>query len=62
MDTIKRGMTYEESYMQCKTLKELEEKVKKDVNIARMINPDRLTVIKTISEKVANLKFGENDC
>ncbi len=53
-------MTYEESYMKCKTLQELEDTVQRDVIMAGIIgNPDRLKVIKQSAEKVANLKFKE---
>lgn len=52
-------MTYEESYMKCKTLDELEKEVNSDIAIAYMVNPDRLQIIKRSAEKVANLKFKE---
>lgn len=54
-------MTYEESYLKCNTLKELQEEVKADIIIAQKINPDRLKVIKEASEKVANLKFKKEE-
>lgn len=55
-------MTYEESYMKCKTLKELEDEMRNDIAVAYTIgNLDRLKVIKEIGEKVANLKFKESD-
>lgn len=50
-------MTYEESYMKCNTLEELEKEVEKDIKTAMWLNPDRINVIKTACEKVANLKF-----
>ena len=50
-------MTYEESYMKCNTLKELEDEIARDMSIAIMVNPDRITPIKIAGEKVANLKF-----
>ena len=53
-------MTYKESYMKCNTLKELEEKVRSDIVIALMVNPDRLDVIKKNAEEVANLKFNDD--
>ena len=54
-------MTYEEAYMKCETLEELENEIKKDVSIAMLINPDRLKVIKEVGERVANLKFKWKD-
>ena len=51
-------MTYEESYMKCKTLKELEEEINSDLIIAAMYgSKDRIKIIKEIGIKVANLKF-----
>lgn len=50
-------MTYEESYMNCNTLEELEREVEKDIKTAMWLNPDRINVIKIACEKVANLKF-----
>lgn len=52
-------MTYKESYMNCKTLQELEEEIKKDISYAQLLNPDRLKYIKTAGEEVANLKWGK---
>ena len=53
-------MTYEESYKKCKTLEELRCEVVNDLTIAKMINSDRIPVIKEAAEKVANEKFKEN--
>lgn len=50
-------MTYEESYRKCKTLDELRKEVVRDLAIAKMINDDRIPVIKKAAEKVANEKF-----
>lgn len=50
-------MTYEESYRKCKTLEELRKEVVSDLAIAKMINDDRIPVIKKAAEKVANEKF-----
>jgi uncharacterized protein with PhoU and TrkA domain len=51
-------MTYEESYMKCKTLEELEKEIISDLSIAVMFgSEDRIKEIKEIGEKVANLKF-----
>ena len=56
-------MTYKESYMKCETLKQLEEEVKHDIFVARLVigNPDRVKVIIQSAEEVANLKFKENE-
>jgi hypothetical protein len=53
-------MTYREAYMNCDTLEELNDMVKNDIIIANMINPDRLRIIKTEAESVANEKFKED--
>lgn len=53
-------MTYEESYRKCKTLDELRKEVVSDLTIAKMINGDRIPVIKEAADKVANEKFKEN--
>lgn len=50
-------MTYEESYMKCSTIEELEKEVEADIKIAMFINSDRIPFIKKMAEKVANLKF-----
>ena len=50
-------MTYEESYRKCKTLEELKKEVVNDLAIAKMINDDRIPIIKKAAEKVANEKF-----
>lgn len=50
-------MTYEESYRKCKTLNELRNEVVNDLAIAKMINDDRISIIKKAAEKVANEKF-----
>ena len=50
-------MTYEESYRKCKTLEELRCEVVNDLTIAKMINDDRIPVIKEAAEKVANENF-----
>lgn len=54
-------MTYKEAYMKCNTLEELEKEIKNDISIARILNPDRLRIIKAAGEEVANLKFGEKE-
>ena len=50
-------MTYEEAYMQCESIEELEKMVSKDIHIARWFNADRIPIIKKSATKVANLKF-----
>lgn len=50
-------MTYEEAYMQCESIEELEKMVSRDIHIARWFNADRIPIIKKSAEKVANLKF-----
>ena len=53
-------MTYRDSYLQCKTLKELLEQVRKDYATAIVIgNPDRVKVILKEATKVANEKFND---
>lgn len=55
-------MTYEESYMKCKTLEELEKEINSDLTIAIMYgSTDRIKKIKEIGEKVANLKFKDKE-
>ena len=54
-------MTYEESYMKCSSLKELEKEVNKDIILASMINPARFEKIKQAAEKVANMKFKQEE-
>ena len=54
-------MTYEESYMKCSSLKELEKEVNTDIVLANMINPARLKKIKEAAEKVANMKFKQEE-
>ena len=50
-------MTYEEAYMQCESIEELEKMVNKDIKIARFLNADRIPIIEKSAIKVANLKF-----
>ena len=50
-------MTYEEAYMQCESIEELEKMVNKDIHFARWFNAERIPIIKKSAEKVANLKF-----
>lgn len=50
-------MTYEEAYMQCESIEELEKMVSKDIHIARWFNADRIPIIEKSAIKVANLKF-----
>ena len=50
-------MTYEEAYMQCESIGELEKMVNTDIEIAQFLNADRIPIIKKSAEKVANLKF-----
>ena len=50
-------MTYEEAYMQCESIEELEKMVNKDVKIARWFNAERIPIIEKSAIKVANLKF-----
>ena len=52
-------MTYEDAYMQCESIEDLEKMVNKDIKIARWFNSDRIPFIKKAAEKVANLKFGK---
>lgn len=50
-------MTYEESYMNCKSLEELQEEVNSDVLLAKMAGSgERLRIIKESAEKVAKIK------
>ena len=53
-------MTYKEAYMKCDTLSELKDEIKKDITIAMMLNPDRISIIKRVGEEVANLKFNSD--
>ena len=50
-------MTYEEKYMQCESIEELEKMVNTDIEIARFLNADRIPIIEKSAIKVANLKF-----
>ena len=50
-------MTYKESYQQLGSLEEIIEKVKKDINVARFINPDRIEVIIKRAEEVINERY-----
>ena len=50
-------MTYEEAYMQCESIEELENMVNKDIKIARWFNAERIPIIEKSAIKVANLKF-----
>ena len=50
-------MTYEEAYMQCESIEELEKMVNRDIKIARFLNADRIPIIEKSAIKVANLKF-----
>ena len=50
-------MTYKESYEQLDSLEAIIEKVKKDINIARFINPDRIEVIIKRAEEVINERY-----
>ena len=50
-------MTYEEAYMQCGSIEELEKKVNEDIKFARWFNADRIPIIVKAAEKVANSKF-----
>ena len=50
-------MTYEEAYMQCESIEELEKMVNTDIEIARFLNADRIPIIEKSAIKVANLKF-----
>lgn len=50
-------MTYEEAYMQCESIEELEKMVNKDIKIALFLNAERIPIIKKSAIKVANLKF-----
>lgn len=52
-------MTYKEAYMNCETLKELEEMVADDIKTAMWLNLDRIKVIKEVAEEIANLKFNK---
>ena len=54
-------MTYEEAYMQCKTLKELKLMVNRDIKIARFFNAEKIPIIEKSATKVANLKFKEDE-
>ena len=50
-------MTYEEAYMQCESIEELEKMVNTDIEIARFLNAERIPIIEKSATKVANLKF-----
>jgi hypothetical protein len=50
-------MMYKESYEQLDSLEAIIEKVKKDINIARFINPDRIEAIIRASEEVINKRY-----
>ena len=50
-------MTYEEAYMQCESIEELEKMVNTDIEIARFLNAERIPIIEKSAIKVANLKF-----
>ena len=50
-------MTYEEAYMQCESIEELERLVNKDIKIALFLNAERIPIIEKSAIKVANLKF-----
>ena len=54
-------MTYEEAYMQCESIEELEKMVNKDIKIAQFLNADRIPIIEKSAIKVANLKFKAGD-
>ena len=54
-------MTYEEAYMQCESIEELENMVNTDIEIARFLNADRIPIIEKSAIKVANLKFKEGE-
>ena len=54
-------MTYEEAYMQCKSIEELERMVNRDIKFARVFNIDRIPIIEKSAIKVANLKFNEGE-
>lgn len=43
-------MTYEEAYMQCESIEELEKMVNKDIKFARWFNADRIPIIKKSAE------------
>ena len=49
-------MTYKEAYSNCKTFKELETMVDKDVKIAMFFNPDRIKTIENVVSEVCNEK------
>ena len=54
-------MTYKESYMMCDTLEQLEKMIASDIVIAKIINSDRLPIIRAAGAEVANLKFAKED-
>ena len=54
-------MTYEESYMQFDNVDDLLKEIGRDIEVALLINPDRIPVIKRMAEKVLNLKFKDAD-
>ena len=39
-------MTYEEAYMQCESIEELEKMVNRDIKFARVFNIDRIPLLK----------------
>lgn len=50
-------MTYEEAYMQCESIEELEKMVNKDIHFARWFNAERIPIIKKISRKGCEFKI-----
>lgn len=58
-DLLKAEKDYEASYMQCKSLEELEKEVEQDIAIATICLPKRVDKIKECAERVINEKFKE---
>lgn len=50
-------MTYEEAYRECKTAEELMRMANEDMAFAAVLNPDRISVIRKMAEKVLNERF-----
>lgn len=45
-------MKYEEAYMKCESIEELEKMVSKDIHIARWFNADRIPIIKNQQKRL----------
>ena len=50
-------MTYEEAYRECKTAEEIMKMANEDMALTIVLNPDKISVIRKMAEKVLNEKF-----